>query len=257
MSLGGSRPAGGVPADVPALLRALLADDLNRPRLTWYGPDGERVEFSAKLLDNWVAKTANLLAGELDAAPGTRVAVVLPPHWRTVVWLLGIWSTGACAVLPPAGPLPRDLDAVVATDLAVLAVAPPAATRVAVALPALAASYGADLPPGVLDAAIDVRSSGDVFVPFVPLEPGEPAIDGPDGEVAHRDLLSAAARSAAALGERPRVLVGGGPEAVATEVLGPLARFGSVVLHHDLAALDADAVERLRTQEGFRPLPGG
>ena len=52
-------------SDVPALLQQLLADP-GRPRLTWYGPDAERVELSGKVLLNWVAKTANLLTDELD-----------------------------------------------------------------------------------------------------------------------------------------------------------------------------------------------
>ena len=46
------------------------------------------VELSARTLDNWVAKSANLLVEEYDAGPGSRVAVRLPPHWRTVTWLL-------------------------------------------------------------------------------------------------------------------------------------------------------------------------
>ncbi len=46
---------------VPAVLAAATASDPGRPRLTWYGADGERVELSARVLENWVAKTANLL----------------------------------------------------------------------------------------------------------------------------------------------------------------------------------------------------
>lgn len=91
------------PRTVPALLRQLLAADPGRPRLTWYGPGGERVELSARTLDNWVAKSANLLVEEFDAGPGSRVGVRLPPHWRTASWLLAAWSTGACVVADPAG----------------------------------------------------------------------------------------------------------------------------------------------------------
>src|SRR5690606_15233983 len=136
------RVTGPTPPDVPALLRRLLTADAGIPRLTWYGPDGERVELSGRWLDNWVAKTANFLVDELDAGPGSRVVVALPGHWRTVTWLLATWSTGACAVVAPpdpdAGSLPVG-DVVVAADPAVLRAALDAkASAVAVALPALA-----------------------------------------------------------------------------------------------------------------------
>ena len=88
--------------DVPALLRRLVTTDPGRPRVTWYGPAGERVELSGKVLDNWVAKTANLLVDELDVGPGSRVVVDLPPHWRTLVWLLAVWAAGGCVVVEHA-----------------------------------------------------------------------------------------------------------------------------------------------------------
>src|SRR5690242_17672189 len=130
---------------VPELLQARLSADPGRPRLTWYGPDGERVELSARTLENWVAKSANLLMEEFDAGPGTRIAVRLPAHWRTATWLLAAWTVGACAVVRreppddsaggPDGPAP---DVVVTADpaAAVSAGADPASV-VAVALPAL------------------------------------------------------------------------------------------------------------------------
>ena len=59
---------------IPAidLMTALRSGQSTSPRLTWYGPDSERVEFSGRVLDNWVAKTSNLLQDELDAEPGMR-----------------------------------------------------------------------------------------------------------------------------------------------------------------------------------------
>jgi uncharacterized protein (TIGR03089 family) len=246
-----------VPADIPALLRALLDDDPGRPRLTWYGPDGERVEFSAKLLDNWVAKTANLLVDELDAGPGTVVAIALPPHWRAVVWLLATWSTGATvSVVSPAGPVPDDADVLVAADPAVLAAAPGGVRTVAVALPALAASFGEDLPDGALDYALEVRGFGDVFVPFVAPAPGDPAFEAPGrAALTHGELTSAAARATedVAVPPRARLLTGAGADDAVAGWLAPLVRLGSVVLHHDLAALTATptALAHLQTQEGI------
>ena len=266
---GASRPPVQPPLDVPALLRRLLDDDPGRPRLTWYGPAGERVELSAKVLDNWVAKTANLLVDELDAGPGSRVAIVLPAHWRTACWLLAVWSVGGCATV---GVGTGGADVLVTADPAVLAAASRAAaspagasqaaaaraaaavTAVAVALPALATSFGPDLPDGAVDAAIEVRAHGDVFVPFVRPAPGDPALETAGGLLLnHGELLPAAARAADdnRLGPRVRLLTGTGPDQCVRTLLAPLIRLGSVVLHHDLAGLDDDTLAGLRSQEGI------
>src|SRR5215212_9596422 len=87
----------------PAALLANARDrDPARPLLTYYDDaTGERVELSAATLDNWVAKTANLLQDEFDVGPGSTVAVALPVHWQTAAVLLGTWSCGA-AVLDTA-----------------------------------------------------------------------------------------------------------------------------------------------------------
>lgn len=78
------------PAD---LLRSALAADPGRPLVTFYDDaTGERVELSVATFANWVAKTANLLQGDLAAQPGDRVALLLPAHWQTAVWLLACAS---------------------------------------------------------------------------------------------------------------------------------------------------------------------
>ena len=92
---------------VPQLLAALAASDPGRPRLTWYddapGPTrGERIELSARVLANWVAKAANLLVDELDIEPGDQVVIALPTHWRAAYWLLarGRWAPRSPWVRP-------------------------------------------------------------------------------------------------------------------------------------------------------------
>lgn len=261
VNLSAPKRPGAVPADVPALLRALLDDDPGRPRVTWYGPDDERVELSSKWLDNWVAKTANLLVDELDAGPGVDVALALPPHWRTVTWLLAVWSVGACVTVVPAGaPVPGEAAVVVSTDPAVLVTAGPRPRTVAVALPALATSFGAELPGDALDFALEVRSYGDVFVPFVSPVPGDRALAIPGRPVlSHGELTPAAARAAddAGLPPRARLLTGTGPDDAVASLLAPLVRFGSVVLHHDLPGLitTRTALATLRNQEGITNPP--
>lgn len=54
----------------------------------------ERVELTPSDLGGWSARVANLLVGECGLGPGSRVAVLLPPHWQTAAVVLGAWSVG-------------------------------------------------------------------------------------------------------------------------------------------------------------------
>lgn len=140
---------------IAALLTGLIRDP-GRPRLTWYGPEGERIELSGAVLDNWVAKTTNLLVEEFDAGPGTRLRLDLPVHWRTLVWALAAWRAGATV-------LPTDAGAdIVVTDHPDRH--PGVDQLVAVALPGLSLRWtGPALPPGAVDAAQAVMTYGDVI----------------------------------------------------------------------------------------------
>jgi uncharacterized protein (TIGR03089 family) len=236
------------PDDVTGLLRALMASDPGRPRLTWYGPGGERVELSARTLDNWVAKTANLLTIELDAGPGTRVLLALPAHWRSAVWTLATWSVGACAVVGSADGAAAD----VVVTTAEQARAWSTSQVVAVALPALAATAGPDLPPGAHDGAALVRVQADVFVPLVSPVAGDPAFAGTGPPVRHVDLMPRARRTADERGWSGgvRVLTDARPDEAVGWLLGPLSLDGSVVLHPAPALGDAPERDRIAEQEG-------
>ena len=65
------------------------------PWLTWYSQNGERVELSGRVFDNWVAKSANLLSEEFDLAPGDTVATDMPGHWKSAALALACWHLGA------------------------------------------------------------------------------------------------------------------------------------------------------------------
>ena len=185
-----------------ALLDPLLAADRMGPRITYYDDaTGERIELSTVTLANWAAKTANLLRDELGAGPGSRIAVLLPPHWQTAAVLLGVWWIGAEAVLgPPPGrfaPAPEEAGP---ADIALctaerLAEADDAASGGEVAVLSLDA-FGKpvpDLPIGVTDYATAVRVHGDQIVPE--RFPG-PALDGRSAD----EVLAQARESAASLG---------------------------------------------------------
>lgn len=199
-------------ADVPGLVRALVASDPGRPRVTWYGTDGERVELSARVLENWVAKAANLLVEECDAGPGSVVALDLPPHWRTVVWALATWSVGATVAAPGSGG-----DVVVTAEVAA---APDGGLVVGVSLPALARRFEGDGHVDV-DEAAEVSSFADSFDPAGPLD--------------QMDLLgeARAAAEAASWPHAVRLLVRPGTFDVVGTVLAAYVLDGSVVLVRD------------------------
>jgi uncharacterized protein (TIGR03089 family) len=228
------------PTTVADVLSALVTAP-GRPRLTWYGPDGERIELSGAVLDNWVSKTTNLLVEEMDVAPGRTVLLDLPPHWRTVVWALATWRTGATLALAGAA-----ADVVVTDRPGTDA---PGAATIAVALPALARRFDGVLPAGAIDAAQAVMTYGDVIGWAPPVDPGAPVLAGAagspaPGSTAHADLIATAAAALAARaagsadpgrepGARTLLLVDADratTREVLLTVLGLLAEDGSVVL---------------------------
>ena len=240
------RPAASV-ADV---LSALLSEP-GRPRLTWYGPAGERIELSGAVLDNWVSKTTNLLVEELDAGPGTRLLLDLPPHWRSVVWALAAWRVGA-TVATDAHAAAGTADVVVSDRPADLDL-PRGAGVVAVALPALARRFDGDLPAGALDAAQSVMTYGDVVGWAPAVEPAEPALEVGATPVPHAGLVAAAAGTApVAAGSRALLPVADERAATASVLLttlGVLAGGGSVVLLRPEPGDAPDRAERIATSE--------
>ena len=172
-----------------ALLDPLLAGDRMGPRITYYDDaTGERIELSTVTLANWAAKTANLLRDELGAGPGSRIAVLLPPHWQTAAVLLGVWWIGAEVLIDGSADialctidrLDEADDAVAGGEVAMLSLD----------------AFGKpvpDLPIGVTDYATAVRVHGDQIVPE--RFPG-PALDGRTAD----EVLSEARERAVSLG---------------------------------------------------------
>lgn len=159
------------------ILDALLRDDATKPRLTWYGPGGERVELSARVFDNWVAKAANLLTEEADVGPGMMVALDLPAgHWRAAYWAFAAWSCGATLRLDGD----RDADVLVTCD-PVAAIEATGSLRVLVTTAALARSHPDGTPPGVIDEAAELATYGDRFVPLQQARDADPALVAADG----------------------------------------------------------------------------
>jgi uncharacterized protein (TIGR03089 family) len=248
-------PSTGAPRDVGGLLR-LITREPGRPRLTWYGDDGERVELSGAVLENWVNKVTNLLVEEFDAGPGTRIAIDLPTHWRTIIWALATWRIGATTIFTwtdgadgadlVKGPVKGKADVVITTRPGVWEGTGP--EIVAVALPALARRFDGELPSGSVDAASAVMTYGDkvgwapqVDEMAVAVETARPVL--------HRDLLRGI--SPADSGRRALVTTADrDTDLVLREVLGVWSAAGSVVL---ATTTDPDRLERIGDTERASP----
>ncbi|MCI0385491.1 TIGR03089 family protein [Streptomyces sp. CNQ085] len=243
------------PAD---LLRSALAADAARPLVTFYDDaTGERVELSAATLANWVAKTANLLQGELSAEPGDRLALLLPAHWQTAVWLLACSSTGVVAELPDgaagtagtdsASSLAASADLVVSGPDTLEAARACTGERIALSLRPLGGRFPRP-PEGFTDYAVEVPGQGDHFAPFIPVDPDAPALVVGGEELTGAQVVERARADAGARGLGPgsRLLSGlpyGTWEGLSAGLFAPLAAGGSVVLCRHPDRLDATKLE--------------
>ncbi|WP_119292763.1 TIGR03089 family protein [Streptomyces sp. YIM 130001] len=231
------------PAD---LLRSALAADPVRPLVTFYDDaTGERVELSVATFANWVAKTANLLQGDLSAEPGDRLALLLPAHWQTAAWLIACSSVG---VLADVGGRPGDADLVVAGPDDLETARACSGERVALALRPLGGRFPQP-PEGFVDYAVDVPGQGDRFAPYAPVDADELALRVGSVELTGAELVERARTDADALGLAPgaRVLSGRAYDTwdgLSAGLFAPLASGASVVLCRNLSELSEDGRAR-------------
>ncbi|ARQ70368.1 TIGR03089 family protein [Streptomyces marincola] len=236
------------PAD---LLRSTLAVDASRPLLTFYDDaTGERVEFSAATLANWVAKTANLIQDDLAAQRGDRVVLLLPAHWQTAVWVL---ACSAAGVVADIGGDPAAADVVVSGPERLPEARACGGERVALALRPLGARFPQP-PEGFTDYAVAVPGQPDTFAAYDPPGPGDPALAVDGAELAGDVVVERARADAAERGLAPgcRVMSRmdyGSWRGLSEGLLAPLAVGGSVVLCRNADGLDAAALAARRESE--------
>lgn len=230
-----------------AALTERMRRDPASPMLTYRDlATGERMELSAASLGNAIAKTAGMLRDDLDAEPGAIIGVHLPLHWQRVVWL------GACAATstlfaPEADP--DDCDVLV-IDRARLGLVGSAREDVLVSLAPFGLPDGADVPPGVIDAAVAMRGHPDSFIPWQPTPESTPLLRTPEGDLSHGDLMERAAEalSRRLLGTGARfAIIDPEPQADLLALAGPLACGGSVVL---VTKPDSGDLESALREEG-------
>jgi uncharacterized protein (TIGR03089 family) len=232
------------PAD---LLRSALAADPGRPLVTFYDDaTGERVELSVATFANWVAKTANLLQGDLAAQPGDRLALLLPAHWQSAVWLLACASVG---VVADVGGDPAAADIVVSGPDSLDKARACSGERVALALRPLGGRFPQP-PEGFADYAVEVPGQGDRFAPFAPVDPEEPALVVAGAELTGAEVVEKARADATDLGLTGpgSRLLSGLPydtwRGLSAGLYAPLATGGSVVLCRHLDGLDEESLAK-------------
>ncbi|GAA3191845.1 TIGR03089 family protein [Streptomyces ramulosus] len=234
------------------LLRSALAADPARPLVTFYDDaTGERVELSVATFANWVAKTANYLQGDLAAGPGDRLALLLPAHWQTAVWLVAASSVG---VLADVDGDPAAADVVVSGPDRLETARACTGERVALALRPLGGRFP-EAPDGFADYAVEVPSQGDRFAPFAPVAAGDAALSVDGEELTGAEVVDRALADARAAGmpAAPRVLSSlayDGWPGLSYGLYAPLATGGSVVLCRHAERLDETAAAaRLRSEQ--------
>ncbi|QNE76975.1 TIGR03089 family protein [Streptomyces finlayi] len=236
------------PAD---LLRSALAADPARPLITFYDDaTGERVELSVATFANWVAKTANLLQGDLAAEPGDRVALLLPAHWQSAVWLLACSSVGVVADIQGD---PAAADVVVTGPDSLDRARACRGERVALALRPLGGRFP-QAPEGFADYAVEVPSQGDRFAPYAPVDPDALALVVDGVELTGAQLVARARQDAAGLGLAPgsRLLSGltyDTWDGLTAGLFAPLAAGASVVLCRHLRQLDQEGLAKRAESE--------
>jgi uncharacterized protein (TIGR03089 family) len=226
---------------IPQAFAAAVRRDPTLPLLTWYDDaSGDRTELSGATVENWVAKTANLLVDGIGLGEGDAVAVLLPPHWQTAAVLLGAWTAGLAV---DVGTEPQPVEALFAAAERVEdAAAWPAGDRYVTGLLPLAMPLR-EVPPGYVDYVAEVRAFGDRFVAAQPVGGDDRALAGPV-ELSHLAACRIATERAAELGivAGDRVLVDARSYPDPTDwLLAPLVAGASIVLCANLDRAKADA----------------
>lgn len=222
---------------------------------------GERTDLTAQQLGAWAARSAGLLRDGCGLRPGDRVAMLLPPHWRTATVLIGAWSVGLSVsfrpralaglpVLEPGADLPYDAVFVTPERLDDWLEDVPEGTHRY--LVGTGSGPLSSVPPGWLDWSTEVLRHSEIAPDLGVLRPTDPA--SPDG-TSYGEWGAVAREYAKQLDLRAgdRLLVDTAEhEQPLKWLLAPLAAGASVVLCANLDPADRDA--RAAAEQAIRVL---
>lgn len=90
-----SSHSGKVPTEFTELLE--LLGTRPQPAVVWYGPEGDRVELSGRVLSNWATKLIGLLDQEYELSEADAVVVDVALHWKAAAIALAVAAIG-CGV---------------------------------------------------------------------------------------------------------------------------------------------------------------
>lgn len=138
----------------------LAGNQAQRPLITFYGSDGERIELSARTVHNWQCKLANLYRNQYGIDQTSTVQVRTFPHWALAPIVAAIGWVGATVMLEADRNSECTLTVMSEAQLADL---PPTGDVTVASRSPLAEPMTTSLPIGVDDLYADVRMQPDQF----------------------------------------------------------------------------------------------
>ncbi|SDU79279.1 TIGR03089 family protein [Arcanobacterium phocae] len=154
-----------------SLLNTLKSRGTN-PALTWYGPH-ERIELSGKVVAMHLSKISQYLRHDLGVDSDSHLIIDLPPHWKSILWVLAGHIAG-CQVVNDTNDAGWNDVVITATPESPVI----ETTNLALTLQSLAFEWPGTLPNGYDDAAAAPMVYPDVvdlsLIPNMTIEVTEP-----------------------------------------------------------------------------------
>lgn len=163
------------------------------PALLWYSAQGERIELSGRVLDNWVSKSANFLVDECELGAAQQYTLTQQVHWRSLVLLLAGLRVGARLTFESGGEGSQVHAAFSPTEIEQSAAEYP----VLVDRGPLSMRFMGQAPAGTTDYCAEVRSHSDAYSGFSLPHESDAAFTG----LTYRELMQRAAARAAQLSQ--------------------------------------------------------
>lgn len=169
---------------------------------------------------------------DLMLEAGGSVAIALPPHWQTAAIILAAWELG-CGITEPS--LQEPVDALFCSQARLMELSDAAAREIIVSSLHPMGLGVQGRPDHVIDYTTEIRSHGDAFTSYAPIDPALLAVTAGSLTLTHQSAAEAAQQIADQLGVRAddRVLMTAETVADAgplTWLAAPMSAGASIVL---------------------------